>query len=331
MTGPTRDVLEHLALLATRAPSIHNTQPWRLEVVDGAVQVHADRSRQLHVLDPDARQLTLSCGAVVHHLEVAARALGLRAATALLPDADDPDHLADVALSTGDAPSEDEVAHAVDILHRHTVRGRFTNEELPYGLVARLRDIVEGQGAMLRVLQPQEVVGVAVLMDHAESLLLDTPGYAEELGTWVWPAGTVDLRDDGLPDSVVEPGQDRAEEVRGRQFRPERPTSPTSRASLVAALAEHPTLVLLTTVADTPYDWLLAGRALSALLLQAAHEGVAAQPLGQVSDVPSTRVELRGELGVIGVPQMLLRLGHAEGPLETPRRPVDEVLTDHPQ
>lgn len=330
MTEPTREVLQHLVLLATRAPSIHNTQPWQLEVDGSTVAVHADRGRQLKVLDPDARQLTMSCGAVVHHLEVAARAMGLHPETALLPDPVDPDHVADVVLHQGEgpAPTEDEVANAVDILHRHTVRSRFTSEELPYGLVSALRELVEEQGAMLRVLQPQEAVGVAVLMDRAEALLEQTPGYAEELEAWVWPAGAVDLRTDGIPGSAVEPGEDRAEEVRGRRFRPGRPAP---MGSLASTLAERPTLVLITTVADTPYDWLCAGRALSALLLQAAHEGVAAQPLGQAGDVPTTRVELRKELGVIGVPQMLLRLGRAEGHLETPRRPVQDVLTERPR
>jgi len=330
MTEPTREVLQHLVLLATRAPSIHNTQPWRLEVAGSTVVVRADRSRQLTVLDPDARQLTLSCGAVVHHLEVAARAMGLHPETTLLPDPDDQDRLADVRLHQGDgpAPTEDEVADAIDILHRHTVRSRFTSEELPYGLVAKLREAVEEQGAMLRVLQPQEAVGVAVLMDRAEALLEQTPGYAEELQAWVWPAGAVDLRTDGIPESAVEPGEDRAEEVPGRRFRP---GPPPRVGSLASTLAERPTLVLITTVADTPYDWLCGGRALSALLLHAAHEGVAAQPMGQVGDIATTRVELRKELGVIGVPQMLLRLGHAEGHLETPRRPVQDVLTEQPR
>jgi len=327
MTEPTREVLQHLVLLATRAPSIHNTQPWRLVVQGTTVQVHADRSRQLEVLDPDARQLTISCGAVVNHLEVAARAMGLHPETSVLPDPDDPDRLADVQLHPGEgpAPTADEVADAVDILHRHTVRGRFTSEDLPYGLVARLREVVEEQGAMLRVLQPQEAVGVAVLMDRAEALLLSTPGYVEELEAWVWPEASVELRPDGLPTPVVDAGQGRAEEVRGRQFHP---TRAVGISSLASTLAEHPTLMLLTTVADTPFDWVAAGRALSALLLHAAHEGVAAQPLGQVGDVPSTRVELRKELGIIGVPQMLLRLGRAEGHPETPRRPVEDVLAD---
>ncbi len=321
MTGLPRTDLEHLALLASRAPSVHNTQPWQLVPAAGGLQLRADRSRQLQVLDPDGRQLTMSCGAALHHLHVAAEAMGFRVTTTLLPDEKDADLLADVRLDRDQPADEDAVARAVDVLHRHTFRGRFRDEPLPEGLLDRMRGAVEGQGAMLRPLREGELVTLGVLLERAEQDLMQTPGYAQELAAWVWPAGREGERADGLPPAAVEHGEGRAESLPGRRFRQEAGPDPESQPA-----AEHPTVVLLTTVADTPYDWLLAGRGLSALLLQATHEGVAAQPLGQATDIPSARAELRRELGVVGVPQLLLRLGLAQSSPQTPRRPVRDVL-----
>src|SRR3712207_1323163 len=48
---------------AIRAPSSHNTQPWRFRITDGAVELFADRTRALAVVDPHDRELTISCGA----------------------------------------------------------------------------------------------------------------------------------------------------------------------------------------------------------------------------------------------------------------------------
>jgi nitroreductase len=323
--------LEHLALLASRAPSVHNTQPWEFVTLDDGLQLRADWTRQLTVLDPDGRLLTMSCGAALHHLEVAAEAMGFEVATTLLPDEDDPDLLAEARLHRKAEVDPEDVARAVDVLHRHTYRGRFTDEPLPEGLLDRLREAVEGEGAMLRTLREGELLTASVLLEHAEQDLLATPGYAEELAAWVWPAGTrpgarEGRRTDGMPELAVEHGADRAENLPGRHFLAE-PATPVD----VTPMAERPTLVLLTTVGDSTYDWVAAGRALSALLLQATHEGVAAQPLGQALDVPASRAELRRELGVVGVPQMLLRLGRAESHPQTPRRPVSEVLHPHPR
>ena len=56
-----------LALIeqAVRAPSSHNTQPWLFRDREGAVEVHADRSRALPVNDPHDRELHISCGAAL--------------------------------------------------------------------------------------------------------------------------------------------------------------------------------------------------------------------------------------------------------------------------
>ena len=62
--------------LATRAPSIQNTQPWHFSVVDDAVRLFADESLRLPATDPDGRDQMISCGAVLHHLQIAFASLG---------------------------------------------------------------------------------------------------------------------------------------------------------------------------------------------------------------------------------------------------------------
>ena len=44
----------YLIELAARAPSVHNTQPWRFTVTGQAIELHADASRQL-LEDPAGR------------------------------------------------------------------------------------------------------------------------------------------------------------------------------------------------------------------------------------------------------------------------------------
>jgi len=41
--------------LAARAPSIHNSQPWRWEITEDAVHPYLGRSRRLPVTDADGR------------------------------------------------------------------------------------------------------------------------------------------------------------------------------------------------------------------------------------------------------------------------------------
>src|SRR4029077_326501 len=117
-----RSILE----LARRAPSVHNTQPWRWRIDGRVLELRADRSRQLRVADPVGRNFMISCGCAVHHAVVGAGALGWRASVDLLPEPADPDvwermHLVPVAVPDD---SRDVLRLIED---RRTDRRRFTN------------------------------------------------------------------------------------------------------------------------------------------------------------------------------------------------------------
>ena len=89
-----RAAAEIVVAPASRAPSLHNTQPWQWRLADGALDLPADRSRQLHVADPDGLSLLISCGAAAELTQLALAALGWAADTILLPGGGDPDLLA---------------------------------------------------------------------------------------------------------------------------------------------------------------------------------------------------------------------------------------------
>ena len=123
---------------ATRAPSIHNTQPWRFTASQNRLDVFFDPDRARPVLDPSARQQVISCGCSVEFAVVAAAAAGVATEVDLLPD-EDPNHLATVR-ATGPAPAPDEhraLAEAIE--RRHTVRAAFQPRAVPAELVDRLR------------------------------------------------------------------------------------------------------------------------------------------------------------------------------------------------
>src|SRR5690242_7352733 len=68
---------------ALRAPSSHNTQPWRFRPGGEGIDVSADWSRWLGPVDLDGREIRASVGAAVQNLVVAARWLGCEAAVTI--------------------------------------------------------------------------------------------------------------------------------------------------------------------------------------------------------------------------------------------------------
>jgi nitroreductase len=325
--------------LATRAPSVHNTQPWRFAArtaPDGdiaALDVFADRERSLAVIDPEGRDLHLSCGAAIEFARIGIRSLGRSCTVQLLPDRQEPDLLASIVIGGPQPPSDEEEGLLEAIPGRYTAREPFEDRAVPADLVARLEHAVSQTGAWLRVLGDKaDEVTLAVLLARSDDIERHDARYETELTTWLnRPEGS----GDGIPAAAVVPTHERASsltlrEMEADELAGERAGSGAGDATEGPPPVEHPLVCIIGTPGDDNHAWLLAGQALGRLLLEAAECGVQASPMTQVTEVASARAMLADGLGLVGHPQIVLRMGYAHGHPTTPRRPVDSVL-DSPE
>lgn len=315
VAAAARDVVA----FATRAPSIHNTQPWLWQLDGQRLHLVADRSRQLAVADPEGRHLTISCGAALHHAVVAARAAGLRAEIDLLPTTSEPDRLATVQLSVGRADPETEADRAL-LSRRRTDRRRFTAWPLPEDRLQELVDAAALPGADAVVLRESaRRVRVGLLVSKALWVESSDPRFAEEQERWTEPSPAGGVPETHRPTPHPRLG------VRSRYDDPE--AGATGRDAVQATDG----LVVVATPGDGPADWLRTGMLLCRIWTRAIDAGLSLVPLSQVVEVPETRDALSTECEASGRhPQLLLRLGWQEiarNPLPpTGRRPVSEVL-----
>jgi hypothetical protein len=74
---PSQERLRFLLRFAALAPSSFNTQPWAFRLMGDGVDVYADYSRRLPVVDPDDRELMMSIGAAIMNFRVAAARHGM--------------------------------------------------------------------------------------------------------------------------------------------------------------------------------------------------------------------------------------------------------------
>jgi nitroreductase len=308
--------------LAERAPSIHNTQPWRFVVEGDAIELWADRSRGLATLDPYGRQLTVSCGAALEQLCLAVIAQSQRPAVVLLPDPDSPDLLAQVQVVGPGTPTAVEADLIAEIPRRSTVRAPFESRPVPDEIVDAIsRESAVEDTWVHPILRREDVVTLSVLLTHAEAAEKTDPAYLQELEHW----RRAEPASDGIPDAALPVLTERHSDVSLRDFPPPAAADRPGEADQVPP-DEKPLLVIVGTPTDTQLDWLNAGRRLARLLLRAASFGIVASPLGQVIDDDAPRQQVRHQLGLLGWPQMLLRMGYGHAEPVTGRRAVDEVV-----
>lgn len=319
--GSYLDKWEFLLNYAILAPSTHNSQPWLFHINYDQVELFADRSRSCPVVDPDGRELTMSCGCALFNLRLALAHFALLGETRILPSPADPDLLAVLSLGTStEEEAEQKLFQA--IVARRTNRQQFEDTPVSGELVAALQWAAGRESAWLFVLDHSVKLQTAELIAQADRQQWASPEFRLELSRWVHPGGRP-VRDGiptyahGLDDLLSYDGP-----LTVRTF-----DLGDGQAAMDHQLASgSPLLVVLGTSHDSPLDWLNAGQALQRVLLRARADSLYGSFLNQPLEVPDLRLKATELFAQNGFPQAILRLGFGPQIKPTPRRELNEVL-----
>ena len=316
---PDFETVRSALMLAVRAPSVHNSQPWRWAVGDHSLHLFADRDRQLRHTDPDSRDLMLSCGATLNHCVIALAALGWAAKVHRFPNPADVDHLASIELRRQE-PAEADIALAAAIPRRRTDRRHYSRWPVAKGDLALMGARAARAGVTMR--RVDDLANLKQIVSEAAWRHSADYDYSVELSEWSGRyASTV-----GVPARST-PEPESAATVPSRWFAGPALAQPPN----IQAAEDNAVVVALGTVADDDLSRLRAGEATSLALLTATALGLASCPITEPLEIAETREAVRTNvLGNDGYPQMLLRVGWAplnSDPLPaTPRRDVAEVI-----
>lgn len=264
------DVVTRIVMLGCVAPSVQAAQPWRWHITARRVELSVDRSRQLEMSNSHGRNLMISCGAVLHHVQVAAAGLGWASSVTRFPDAGDPLLVAIVDLHPGPPPAAEDVELLRALERRKTPRRRFMSCPIPEEQLASLASVKPRWGARVLPLTGKAArATVERLVDRAlEYQARDARYLAEQVA-----------RVDVTPSATPQPIQD---------------------SDRVLAIC---------TTWDDQAAWLDAGETLSATWLQAVQAGFSLEPLSQVIEFEETRQALRDEVFYsMAQPQLLVRV-----------------------
>lgn len=308
---------------AILAPSSHNTQPWFFRIGHDHLDVIADRSRALPVVDPQDRELVISCGAAIGVLRAALRHFGYKGNIELLPEGDDADLLARVELGAPHKPTAADNDHFAAITKRRSNRRKFEDESLPRGLIEELIELAQIDGLELVIIKkPECKTEVAELIAEADREQYEDADFRKELSEWLTSKRTstrdgMSLASYGAPDILTSAGA-----LVIRTF---------DLGGGIAASDEQiatgsPALAVVATPDDRPLDWLVAGMMHVTALLAVTARGLTADYLNQPIEVARLRPRLQKLVGVSGVPQLLFRIGRGPEVDPSVRRAVDEVL-----
>ncbi len=340
------DIREWALAHALLAPNPHNMQPWIADLrEENAVTLHVDPDRLLPETDPFGRQILIGHGTFLELFDLAARKAGYRAEINLFP-----------AGSAGEASpavaiAQHPVAHIVlakdetlepdplfdAILNRRSCKEPFDME----------RAVTEAHAQALRTSQKDPAVSLTLARDG------DLPATLRTLTTDAMVTEMETPRTLGESIKVMRIGADEIAEnpdgidLHGPMFwwlknlglmTEEKAMTPGTIAyqgGIDYALGwagATPSFGWISTNGNDRATQVAAGRAYVRLNLQATASGVAMHPVSQLLQEYPEMTDLQRQFyEATETPrqrtvQMLFRLGYADQPAPTPRRPLDALL-----
>lgn len=310
--------------LACRAPSLHNSQPWRWVLDDDGLQLYADPERVVRATDNSGREALMACGAVLDHLRVAMAAAGYVANIDRFPNPNNPLHVASIDFTPMKYVTDGHRQRADAILRRRTDRLPFAAPPDWDSIEARLRDTVDAEFVRFDVIPDHLRSQLVEASQLTESLRLYDSSYHAELEWWTASFEVFE----GIPHSSLISAAESDRVDVGRTF----PVT-HHRERRPEVDQDHAKVAVLSTYDDTRQSVLRCGEMLSGVLLDATMAGLATCTLTHITELAASR-EIVASLIDHGsqqiTPQVLIRVGRAPSiedvPPPTPRRPVDDVF-----
>lgn len=319
---------------ARTAPSAHNTQPWRFQILpDGRIAVCWAPDRALPAGDPTNRDLLLGLGAAVESACLGAAFAGepLR----FVPVAAGRERTAGWLIADPSAPLPDDLRLARSLGARHTARLAHVPGAVPADAMATLQREAKRCGRSLHIVTDVTRIRLlAALARQATAAQFADSSVQAEVWRWLrldrqHPAYTRD----GLTAGCLN--------LRGAALAIARGTMPPRRMRLLVRLSVHhalaldtqqvvrhsASLCLLTTPAVDQRSLIETGRLLLRLWLLASGYGLTTHPISALLDCPDTQGAAIALCGASGeLPACIFRLGATPSVERAPRLPWHELV-----
>ena len=310
-----------IASYASKAPSGHNTQPWKFHITDGTITVLPNLEVALPVVDRNNRELFISLGCAVENLCIAASYFGYTT------------HIIEYSieaiileLTKNDLTIKDPLFHQIE--KRQTNRNIYNGNKISDGILQQLESILKENGIQFyftEINTPFANTITQYIMKGNESQMADI-AFKNELLSWMrFNKKQVEATHNGLSYLVF--GNPPLPRILARPivslFLKPNVQNKSDRKKIDSS--SH--FVVCTTQQDTIKEWINLGRTLQRFLLKITEIGISYAFLNQPCEVAVLAFDLREKLPVNKEhPTLIMRIGYAKQIPYSPRKKIETLL-----
>lgn len=300
---------------AAKAPSGHNSQPWKFKITNEGIAILPDYRAALPVVDKDNRELFISLGCAAENIVVSATFYGYESKITERGEAG-----INITLSGNSEVKCDELFYSIE--KRQTNRNVYSGDKIAAKALETLESTVREPGVRIYFSETGSVTG-RLLKEYValgNAVQMNDKGFKNELLSWMrFNAKHERTMNDGLSYRVFgNPPLPKfiARPIVSCFLKPD-----VQNKSDMKKIESSSHLVMLTIQNNTHEGWIDLGRTLQRLLLNATKSGISCAFINQPCEVRALAAELQNKLtGFKGYPALILRMGYAGPAPYSPRR-----------
>lgn len=318
------DEFKFLVESAIKAPSGHNTQPWKFENTENGIIIHPDFIRALPVVDAENYELYISLGCALENLLIAAKQKGYKFKVHY-PEKSGSSILVDITKDETGNVTPDILFN--EISKRQVTKIKYHDKSLSDEVLKQLGSSSNFKGISLRILDDQKnFKKIIPLIIEANNLQFNNRDFLNELVHWIrFSKNEAENKKDGIWSATMGmPGLGR---FFGSLVMKNFVTSKSEEKRLIDLLEHTQGLAIFISDTNNAEAWTKTGQAFQRFGLTTTHLGVSHAHLNMPCEEIVVRQKLAKELGIENKhPLLLIRYGYADSMPYSYRRSFDEVI-----
>lgn len=299
------ELAEQLISYAIRAPSGHNSQPWKFQISENKIIIVPDLTKHLDVVDHSDKELYISLGCALKNLQVAAIHYGY-----------DSDYVYEdekimITLNKkeeSDTTKDDTLFDAIN--KRHTHRGKFTGKIIPD---EELQGIENKKNASVLIYNSdsKESKVICQKINEGNVIQMSDDAFRNELIGWMrFNKKHIEETQNGLCYNVLgfPPTPQFMGKIVVKMFL--NPGAQNKTDDEVNASTSH--FCLFTVKEPTAANFIELGTLLEEFILKITSKGLSYSFSNQPCEVLNIHEQLKTELNITDYPGVIIRLGYGK-------------------
>lgn len=322
----TPSEIEKILEYTTKAPSGHNTQPWKFLIKKDEIQIHPDFNRALPIVDSDNHALYISLGCAVENAVLTAKNYGFSSNIEIAKNNEGADFIA-IKLRKDKTVEVDELFNYID--DRQVTRNEYSSSTVPSEDLKLLLESTDFEGVRALIFTDLKAISeLEPFIIEGSNLQFQNRDFVNELVSWIrFSKKEVEQKRDGIWHASM--GMPSVGRLVGNIIMKKFVSAKSEAKRWKKQIKASAGLVLFTVEKNDVGHWVNLGRAFQRFGLTATKLNINHAHVNMPCEELSVRKKMGAHFNLKNEhPLLLIRLGYSEKMPYSYRRPLHEIIVN---